>query len=104
MSLSERPVCRGGEEQEPGHGQPLAGDPGAAEVTAAAPGSAGARGDGGGGGSVRVRGRLCFPPALPVSSEASVEVFVPVLLAQAGALGLAAPSCGHPPQWWGQTW
>lgn len=44
------------------------------------------RGGTGGGGSVRVRGRLCFPPALPVSSEASVEVFVPVLLAQAGAV------------------
>lgn len=43
MCFRERRVGRGAEEQELGHGQPPARDPGAAEVTEAAPRSAGVR-------------------------------------------------------------
>lgn len=64
LHFGGRGVYRGGEQPEPGHGQPPAGDPGAAEVAAAAPSSAGVRPVGG---SISARARpplnFFFPPS-----------------------------------------
>lgn len=80
MCFRERRGSRGGEELELGHGQPPAGDPGAAEVTEAAPRSAGVR-PGGRAAQCACAAACGFPPALVCApSSARVKVLCPETL------------------------